>query len=302
MKITSKHILSIAALAVALTVTIVLISSCRSGKGGKSFVDGLEYTKLASLDAYEVTGIGEYTDKELVIPSEIRGLPVRGIGEGAFADCDTVKTLKISSGVSYVADEAFTGCKSLETIKLPQTLTRIGDSAFEKCEGLVELDLGGVMHIGERAFSGCISLPEVNLPDDLVSLGDYAFYNAWRLEKVHIALGLTEISDHAFAECHTLASVSIHDSIERIGESAFENCLELYEVRLGYNLSEIGTNAFGGCERLTYAHFTNTDSWIANSYSNPSEASRTVARLHDPATAASHLNSGYADYVWGRTE
>lgn len=63
----------------------------------------------------EITGY-QGNDTELVIPAEINGKRVTGIG-----------------------DSAFSGCSSLTGIELPADLTSIGDSAFSGCDDLVLL-------------------------------------------------------------------------------------------------------------------------------------------------------------------
>ena len=299
MRTTIKHILSIALLAASVILTALLATSCQSQK---SYIEDIEYKKIDSSDAYEVTGIGVWGGGDLVIPAEVNGLPVRGIAADAFANCTSLKSLTISGGVSYIADRAFLGCTSLECVTLPATLSNIGVSAFEKCEKLFELDLGGVMHIGDSAFRECNSLIEVNLPDDLVNLGAYAFCDSKKLEWVNISLGLTEISDFTFAGCDALVSADLHDDIVSIGESAFLNCRELSDIQFGVCLAEIGKHAFSGCDNLTYAHFKVVDCWIADNHDDPIEVSNIVADLIDPTIAADHLTSTYVEHFWHREE
>jgi hypothetical protein len=298
MRINSKYLISIAALLLVTSLTVVLISSCRKPK--KHVIeDGIEYTFLSSHNAYEVTKSDKSTKADIVIPTEINDVPVRGIGVSAFVGNETVKSVKISGGVSYIADGAFSGCKALERITLPVTLTRIGEKAFEKCEKLKYVSLGGVMHIGDYAFSECQSLTEIDIPDDTAELGAYAFYNAISLEKIKIGLGLTEIKDSTFAGCRALISAKLHDEIRSVGESAFRDCLELSEVWLGYGLESIGADAFSGCERLKYAYFKNFDGWSADGSSN---ASFTAADLTDPALAADYLSVSFAADPWHRAK
>ena len=297
MKVNLKYVISLAVFAVTVLLTIVIISSCRSSNN--TVADGIEYTLLESGKAYEITGVSDLTKTEFTIPAEINELPVRGIGASAFAGNENVKTLKISGGLSYIADSAFSGCKSLEGITLPLTLTRIGSRAFEKCEALNYVDLGGTMHIGDYAFAESNALKEINIPDDTVSLGESAFRDCLKLERVKIGLGLTEIKSHTFAGCCALISVKLHDDIKTVGESAFRDCLELSEVWLGYGLDSIGTSAFLGCERLKYVYFTNFESW------NVEEANGISFKKHDltdPALAADYLSISFANGAWKRAK
>lgn len=293
MKLNLKYLISLAALILTAALTIAFTSSCRNAQTN-TIVEGLEYTLLSSGDAYEVSGIGTHASEVLVIPSEIRDLPVRGIGASAFAGDDTIKALKISNGISYIADSAFSECALLESVTLPQTLTKIGDRAFEKCSRLSSLDLGGVMRIGDYAFLECVGLREVELPDDLKTLGNYAFCDAWNLERINISLGLSEIGAFTFAGCHNLPSVNLHEGITKIDESAFQDCFELYEAWIGFNVSEIGIHAFRGCEGLTYVYFKRCDGWSATDEKGKAV---TIDGLSDPASASYALNALYVDSV-----
>ena len=52
---------------------------------------------------------GAATPTDLVIPSQVEGIPVREIGRGAFAGCTTLKTLTVEQGVRTVGMNAFGG-------------------------------------------------------------------------------------------------------------------------------------------------------------------------------------------------
>jgi hypothetical protein len=107
-----------------------------------------------------VTGyIGE-AHGDLVIPSEIEGLIVTGIGD------------LIESGSYWFTDfEDFTG-----TLTLPDSLITIGFLAFYNSDfsGLVTIP-EGVTTIGESAFAQCMNITGVILPESLDTIGQSAF-------------------------------------------------------------------------------------------------------------------------------
>lgn len=143
------------------------------------------------------------TEETVIIPSEIDGKTVMGIGVSSFSQCNTMKYLIISEGITDVLDNGFDGtfysCKNLESVSLPSTLKTIGKSAF----------------------SGCIKLSEINLPEGLVSIGDYAFYECVKLNNVVLPDGLINIGCSAFCNCHSIEKLTVPDSVTKIGEDAF---------------------------------------------------------------------------------
>ncbi|MDD6405738.1 MAG: leucine-rich repeat protein, partial [Clostridiales bacterium] len=57
-----------------------------------------------------IIGIEPYYEGEIVIPSEIEGMPVTGISDYAFNGCDGLTSITIPEGVTSIGDEAFSGC------------------------------------------------------------------------------------------------------------------------------------------------------------------------------------------------
>lgn len=99
--------------------------------------------------------IKEYvgTGKEVVIPSEIDGMPVTSIGGYSFSSSKFVKSVTI-----------------------PDSVTEICLFAFSKCTCLTSVTIGNSVQIIEwSAFSGCISLKSVTIPNSVKFIGDKAF-------------------------------------------------------------------------------------------------------------------------------
>lgn len=81
---------------------------------------------------------------------------VRKIGESAFYNCTSLKTVEISSAskLYYIGDKAFKKCSALETFALPSLVTTISKEAFQSCTALTSLDISyHVIQIGEDAFA-----------------------------------------------------------------------------------------------------------------------------------------------------
>ena len=82
--------------------------------------------------------ITKYTGKEetLLIPSELDGHPVTGIGDYAFSDRRSLTSVTIPDSVTSIGDDAFGDCRSLTSVTIPDSVTSIGDDAFSRCPDL----------------------------------------------------------------------------------------------------------------------------------------------------------------------
>ena len=162
---------------------------------------------------------------EAVIPEEICNQPVIAIGEEAFAQCEGLVSVVISSSVQTVGKRAFIDCHSLSKIVFPTQLTRIDDWAFARCNALNSLVFGDNMaNLGDHCFFQCISLKSIQFLDNVKVIGKFAF-----------------------SGCSSLVSLNLPNKIERIEEEAFSDCTQLTRVYLPPNLSFIGEKAFSRC-------------------------------------------------------
>lgn len=96
---------------------------------------GLDVELDADTNTYTIIGIGDVTDAEIAIPSEIDGIPVTSIGEGAFKGVEITR-ISIPRSVTNIGKEAFANCKSLTSIILHKDISVIGENAFDKCDNL----------------------------------------------------------------------------------------------------------------------------------------------------------------------
>lgn len=112
------------------------------------------------------------TQKDVVIPSELDGYPVVGIGASAFYS------------------------KSITSVVIPDTVREIGKAAFQFCDDMESVTFGNsVETIGEYAFYECIKIKSLILPDSLTTIGDYALVCSSSLKYLFVPESVTSIGD-----------------------------------------------------------------------------------------------------------
>ena len=133
----------------------------------------------------EAVIIGGYVEEEtVIIPSQIDGYSVAGIGEGAFCDRTDIRKVVVEPGVHYIAAQAFAGCIEIEEIELGEGVRYIGEEAFMGDVGIRELLFPeSLEYVGERAFGNCAGLASFSFPQGAY-VDDYAFEgSAWQEER-----------------------------------------------------------------------------------------------------------------------
>jgi hypothetical protein len=210
----------------------------------------------------------------VTIPDTIEGLPVTGIGEGAFAFCPYITRLTLPDGITIIGTrafqqanllattipdtvarielEAFSYCRVLGSVTIGNGVTNIGNWAFETCTTLTNITLGNsVTDVGDWAFSGCTGLPAVTVPDTVTSIGSRAFYGCTSLTNVTIGDGVSNIRPGAFSYCTGLTNIMIGTGVTTIGAGAFQGCSGLTNIAIGNSVTSIGVQTFYGCTNLT---------------------------------------------------
>ena len=79
--------------------------------------------------------IDRYMEAELIIPSEIKGVPVTEIGDSAFAGCKGLIDVTIPDSVKVIGYGAFWACEKLRSVSVPKSV-EIVEGAFEGCPNI----------------------------------------------------------------------------------------------------------------------------------------------------------------------
>lgn len=229
----------------------------------------------------EEAGVGD-----VVIPSELDGLPVTLIEECAFYGCETMTSVSIPDTVQEIGYGAFYDCLSLQEVTIPDSVTILGEQAFSYCVQLKTVQLSDhLSELGQQAFYNCQELTTVCLPQSLSVLGDYVFEGCLALESLEVEAGNTalssldgvlfsadqtvlikypeakageqytvpatvkELANWAFVGAKNLKSVDL-GQVTTMGDDAFYYCTSLEEVRLSEGLEALNGAAFGYCSAL----------------------------------------------------
>ncbi|MGL4985594.1 MAG: leucine-rich repeat protein [Treponemataceae bacterium] len=233
-------------------------------------------------DSYTVTGIGTYTEPDVIIPDTYKEIPVTTIAQNAFKDNNFIKSVIIGENITKIEDYAFSLSdagteKFVLTIKDGSKPLVIGKSAFES-QKIDSLEIPSrVTEIQERAFwnhySAMQSLTfrdgheplviangsfedstgkELVIPSRVINIGVGAFSrsnsrNGNELEKVVISDGGSKlnIGSNAFAGNHNLKTLVLSSREMSIASGAFDgNYLTTLEIPA--TLTDIAEGAFSG--------------------------------------------------------
>ena len=221
------------------------------------------------------------------IPSEIAGVPITAIADGAFAGRSLLSSVTIPDTVTTIGKGAFNRCFDLSSITIPSSVISIGPRAFADCSCLRSITIpDGLTTLGKEVFAGCSSLEDIwvgeenenyssdeqgalynkdktvliripgnysgeyTVSDTVTTIDAAAFDGCYRLTGVIIPNTVTTIGDSAFSECNALTEITIPDSVTSVGGYAFFCCSLLTSITIGSGVATIGEYAFYGCDSL----------------------------------------------------
>ena len=171
-----------------------------------------------------VETIGDYAFAYSGIVSAVIPENVKEIGDGIFAQCDSLETASVNAGSAVFGKGIFEGCPSLKNASVSGGTAGfiVPDRMFYGCTALKSVELENVSIIGPYAFAYCLSLPSITL-----------------------SAPLNTISECAFDSCYSLAIPAFPDTLESIGFGAFMSCgSEGVQVNLPASLTTLGFAAF----------------------------------------------------------
>lgn len=234
-------------------------------------IDGSGNLTITGFDA----GFTPPADYALIIPEDIDGKPVVGIGTDAFKGKTTIATVSFPSTLTSIGQNAFRECTGLSAVTVPATITTMGIDAFSwsgvktvdvycnelaqgafwQCTSLENVTIHeGVTVLGHGCFESCAKLTTVDIPKSVTTISKQAFYKCTLLATVNFAANseLTNIGINAFRET-ALTTMTIPQSVTLIDTEAFRSCQKLSSVTFaaGSKLTTINTSAFADCVLLS---------------------------------------------------
>ncbi len=261
-----------------------------------------EYTCEAVLTGLVITGYIGNADT-IAIPEELNGQPVVAIapgafessrllevmipdsvisiGERAFQNCRSLRTVRLPAGLTTLEARTFAGCQWLKDVTMPNDLRRVGDAAFANCGHLQEISLGNMVEeIAETAFRGCGKLASVTaggqyyssvdgvlfsadgsmlilypegkpdtdytVPDGVYTIFPHAMAGC-RARTVRFCGDMVSVGDYALERAQMLTAVVMNEGLDEIGEGAFAGCASLREAELPDSVTYVGARTFHQC-------------------------------------------------------
>ncbi len=172
------------------------------------------------------------------------------IGTNAFYECSNLSKVHLPDGLQVIYRNAFHSCKSLDNIYLSDDITRINDYAFYSCESLTHVKLpSNLERIESGTFSGCTKLNTVEMGNQITVIDGSAF-SSCAFKNITLPSSLQSIGSWAFRYCNSLESIVIPDTVTRIDSCCFADCKKLKQIHLPEGLTELSDFILSNCPVL----------------------------------------------------
>ena len=242
-----------------------------------------------------VTSNDEKATGDIVIPSEIDGLPVIAIGSEEFFGFSNVTSVTIPATVTDIDISTFSTCSELEKFIVDENNQYYSSDTygvlFNKDKSkLVRYPVAadaerysipnGVTVICESAFARAKKLKEIRIPATVTTIEAAAFLATWALEDIVIPNSVTNLSGNAFSNSGIKSAV-LPAGINTIETRVFDKCTKLESVVIPANITHIDDFAFSMCDKLENVYFTGSqEEWNNITVSDIENSALTEANIH----------------------
>lgn len=188
--------------------------------------NGIEYSLIEGDHLYYAVTRSEKLSSNVIILSEIAGIPVEVIRYGAFRE------------------------GKFEEIVIPNSIKRIEGAAFENCMNLKFLNIpSSVNHLDIYSIVGCTNLEEINLAEgvEFIMVDNINLQELKKLKRIDLPKNLTIIPNYCFSGCSSLEEIYIPETVKTIEGAVFGGCVNLKVVYLFNNIENINAFTFHGC-------------------------------------------------------
>ena len=170
---------------------------------------------------------------------------INKIGKCSFYGCTSLETLELPEGLTEIDSSSFTGCKKLKNINFPESLTKVNFSAFKNCSSLTEVTISDKVTVGNSAFFGCKGLKKAVVNCKIIS--KELFSGCTELEEIKLGENVTELNTKAFTNTG-VKSITIPESVTKVSDRVFYQCTKLEEATV--NSISAGNTLFYNCTAL----------------------------------------------------
>jgi len=174
---------------------------------------------------------------EVTIPES-----VRAIGQSAFYDNQSLKSVTLNNRMETINRSLFNYCKKLAVVRGGKNVKIVDQTAFAGCDSLRSISDITPVTINSSAFYNCRKLESLNF-SRIKSIGYESFYNCFGLKEADLTT-LTSINGRSFIGCTGLKKVTLGNDITTIKSEAFSTCDALEEVVLGSSINSLESNCF----------------------------------------------------------
>lgn len=218
---------------------------------------------------YTITGY-EGDAVTLILPSELDGVPVTAMADGAFAG-SALTDVTVPEGLAFSA-AAFDGCTTLASLILNEngfefhptfsenSIASVAAVGYGGAGGQVSIpaQIGGVpvTELGAYLFAGNATVTSLTIPAEVTSIGLALAQNASALKTVtfeartqDIAWGEDQFGAWTFAGS-AVESIVIGDGLVTIPRIFATGAASLQTVAFGNSVASIGAEAFKQCTVL----------------------------------------------------
>ncbi len=241
-------------------------------------------------------------------------LPLAGLAEGAFANCQKLSGVTLPTGANALGAHAFSNCTALASAILPGTFSwnDAGAGAFEGCTALERLGLSsqdvaarklvlpaGATTLADALFAGCTQFASFAGPG-VTALGARVFDGCSALATATFAGDLGSLATLGEADFRGTALTQTMDfsgsSIAAIPASLFENCAGISLVKLPATVASVGAAAFKNLAPGANVSFAGGPPTFGDAALQPpadAAGSRYIVRVENPASLAAWKADGF---------
>lgn len=202
---------------------------------------------------FKDSGISKNNGLKIFVPKTVKELP-----DEIFKDYTGITDVTFESGIELerIGEYAFSNCSSIKSLVIPTTVTYIGKYALKGCKGLKSIELNETTRIiREGTFEGCTNLKDINYPEKLETIETRAFYDCTSLENITFHNALKEIGANAFYNCTSVRLTCNYNEYYSDGQSGWQDRSKylgqsgltthnVYKLILSDELTEISDDEF----------------------------------------------------------